>query len=372
MRVMKKFSTMCPHKLCPSCIGRKNILEPKLFLHLKKEMKETVPLIYGSLERWRYKAKLAVREEKGFKMGLFKKRTHDIVEIPKCISHHPSIYEIIKTIQKIPISPYCEETGKGILRYVQFFVSRETKKVQLSLVVNQEKENSFLKNWISHLKKKSLIHSIWLNFHTEKSNTIFSDHWKCMHGSPFIKQRLGGQNYAFHPASFSQAHLVLFEKVLYEIEKEIPPQAKVIDYYAGMGILGIHLSKKCEKVQLVEKNPYAFRSFQKTYNSLSKQQKQKLEYVQEDVSSLKQKEDIWDHVILDPPKKGVNLDLLHQIVTNKKIKKIIYLSCNVLSFIKDNEFLQKNGFVLTKIKAYLFFPGSDQIEVFAVFERKSG
>jgi len=99
-----------------------------------------VPLLSENKTSWRTRAKLAIRRgSRGLPaLGLFRRKSHDLVEIPSCVAHHPSINRAAALIQRemahLLIEPYDEVRQTGSLRYAQFFVCRESNLVQLSLV----------------------------------------------------------------------------------------------------------------------------------------------------------------------------------------------------------------------------------------------
>lgn len=101
-----------------------------------------LPFIQGDPNRWRVRAKLAIRFDGKIHIGLFKKGTHNVLSIPNCQVHHPSINEltsrIAKALSKEGLSIYNETTFLGDLRYMQSVVQRETRKVQLSIVLNKD------------------------------------------------------------------------------------------------------------------------------------------------------------------------------------------------------------------------------------------
>src|SRR5690606_12685619 len=138
-------------------------------------------------ERRRMKAKLAVRSSKtGLKIGLFKKHTHEVLSIPNCLVHHPAINEVVALIRQEVraqgILPYEENSGSGLLRYLQLFVDRNTRKVQLTLIVNAKKTTTQLKVFCQELLKSDLWHSLWLNFHPAKSNRVLGEVWQHIAG----------------------------------------------------------------------------------------------------------------------------------------------------------------------------------------------
>jgi len=95
-------------------------------------------------EGWRTVCKLAVRRDPSNHdqviIGLFQPQSHEIVSVPDCRAHHPSINAAVKCLtticNKVGVVPYDEKTGAGYLRYVALTVERGSGKIQLTLVWN--------------------------------------------------------------------------------------------------------------------------------------------------------------------------------------------------------------------------------------------
>jgi 23S rRNA (uracil-5-)-methyltransferase RumA len=355
-----------------------NVFRPPVWKEVLLFFKRIDPALYLNLhtngfEETRLKAKLAIRENEGLKIGLFKKNSHDVLEILNCPAHHSSINEALERLKKslsdFHISAYLEKTGQGLLRYAQLAVDKISKKIALVLVLNKNDEQSLklIKELIASLKK-DLWHSIWVNFQTKNSNTIFGEEWLKIWGEDFLWQKLNAVNIAFHPGSFSQANLDLFEKLILEIIKEGKGAKKILELYAGNGAIGLNLADKDKQVTLVEQNPLAKISFEET---LKKNSFPNVAYLNEDVNKVKDLIHENDLIIVDPPRKGIDKEILNEL-ENKKEGRLFYISCCFESLQKDILKLLEKGWKIKKAEGYLFFPGTDHIEIFSVLEKKSG
>lgn len=304
------------------------------------------------------RAKLAVRgTSKEPFIGLFRERTHEVVEIPDCRAHHPSINQAVLLIREAMIqqgiAPYDEVRKSGQLRYVQLFVCRKTHRVQLTLVANKRKS---LESLAAHLAKMPLWHSIWINIQSEETNRILGQEWLHFSGEPFLWQPMGRANLAFHPGAFAQAHLSLFDQLLYCIETWVPLNARLLEIYAGAGGIALHLASRLQSAILVEENPYASLSFQKSVQTTS------IRYIQKQaIAALSHLEEV-DLILVDPPRKGIDPILLDAL---KKTggKQLIYISCWFESFQRDAEALLEAGWSLIDAAGFWLFPGTNQVEL---------
>ncbi len=66
--------------------------------------------------------------------------------------------ELIPLIRSHHLTPYDELTHSGKLRYLQFFVDRKSRRVQLTLVVNATSSDAMLKSLVKQLYAKGSFH----------------------------------------------------------------------------------------------------------------------------------------------------------------------------------------------------------------------
>lgn len=343
----------CPHfSECSGC-EIDDYLHPSVWreaLQFFHEKNIRAELITDGFIKTRSRAKLAVR--KGPKIGLFKSRSHEVLPIPHCLVHHASINEARDILEREmilqKIEPYQENPISGSLRYAQFFVHRETGKVQLTLVSFKE-----IEAFAESLKKYDLFHSIWMNLQKEPTNRIFGDVWKLISGEPFLWQRINGRAFPFHPGAFSQAHLPLFEKMIQKIESWTEEGDRMIELYAGIGVIGLSLEKKATSLTLVENNPYAHLSFQQMKTSANYQC----------IDAAKADLNGYDLTIVDPPRKGLDPEIIPKINSSR----LIYVSCNFSSFKRDADLLISLGWKIKEANGYLLFPGTNHVEIVALF-----
>lgn len=400
----------------------------------------------GRLWEWRCRAKLAVRgTPENPLIGLYEEGTHNVVDIPLCRAHHPSINTAVDLLKRgiltLDVLPYNEDTGTGELRYVQMAVTTndtslpsadryQNGKVQVSLVWNSRNENSHSSEKLNALStflwknggpssKVHLIHSIWVNFQTSTTNIIFGNRWRHLLGERDFWEHIGGVDISLDPSSFGQANTQAFNLLLRKLQKSVPFGSAVVDLYAGSGVIGLSVAatRKCRSVKCVEINKESKLSFEKSISRLPKTIDSSISWHNTDASIEPLH---WlegsDVIVVDPPRKGLHpslVDALQKIpVLDKKAYKmpgsssvtvkdekrpwilrareasvhmdsktdrersqswpqtLIYISCGWKSFKEDcRTLLSTKTWRLEKAHAFNFFPGTESIEVLAVFKR---
>jgi len=165
--------------------------------------------------------------------------------------------------------------------------------------------------------------------------------------------------------SFFQVHIPIFTKALLDITKHIEVGTEVIDFYSGVGSIGLPLAKNQTQVILVDSNEEA------------------IEYAKENIKlnnftnceaycipAEKMTEIITKNktIILDPPRAG-----LHNNVTKKLLEaeppKIVYLSCNLSTQARDVKILSEK-YKITFSRLYNFFPRTPHVEGLVVLEKR--
>lgn len=158
--------------------------------------------------------------------------------------------------------------------------------------------------------------------------------------------------------SFFQVNIPVFEKALSDIELAVG-SAPVIDMYSGVGTIGLSLPSA---TLLVESDAANIEWTHKNASSADVKvthlpSEKALDYI-----------DSHHTIIIDPPRAGLHNDLIDRI-REVKPPKIIYLSCNPSTQMRDVARLQNNYDVDTII-GYNFFPRTPHIEALAVLLRK--
>ncbi|MBS0604787.1 MAG: class I SAM-dependent RNA methyltransferase [Verrucomicrobia bacterium] len=382
---MTEFSTVlkCEYfPLCSGCQRQGDISSPPVWEDVKSFFQRTAPdlslaLIVKEVTGWRTRSKLAVRGSSAHpEIGLFKQGSHQVVSIPTCPLHHPSINVICAKVKKIlierRIDPYDEERGTGILRYLQFVVERKTRRVQLGLIVNRQAKDSVLDGFVKQLYSEGGLHSVWLNFQPDRTNRIFGEQWEFCEGEPYLWERLGIADCAFHPACFGQAHLSLFEDVLRRIREWILPNASIIELYAGIGVIGLNLAPESKEIVCVEINPFASECFELSRLKLQVEQQKKISMQISSSEDAVRLISGRQAIIVDPPRKGLDPKVLEGLFKADLGAQLVYLSCGPISFQRDAEKLIAHGWKIEKAEGYLFFPGSDHVEILCCFKKVSG
>ncbi|MFH1946941.1 MAG: methyltransferase [Candidatus Magasanikbacteria bacterium] len=186
-------------------------------------------------------------------------------------------------------------------------------------------------------------------------------------GSPSLENRGGDYStkLKFGLLSFFQVHIPIFTKALIDITKHIEPNTEIIDFYSGVGSIGLPLAKNQTKVTLVDNNEEAI-LYAKENIKLNK-----LDNCEAHCIPAEKMTDIITKdktIVLDPPRAGLHGDVTKKLLEVEPLK-IIYLSCNLSTQARDVKILGEK-YKITFSRLYNFFPRTPHVEGLVVLERK--
>jgi tRNA/tmRNA/rRNA uracil-C5-methylase (TrmA/RlmC/RlmD family) len=382
---MDKSPYICQHfELCSGCSFNLDASSPPIWENVlaffQSQELSSIRLYTGPNLHWRCRAKVAVRgTSQNPLIGLFKAGSHDVVPIPFCQIHHPVINMALERIQALikaeDLSPYNESSGQGELRYLQFVVQRATGKLQATFVLNfKDMSDEKAKRWQTLLTAMAhaddFWHSIWINLNPQLTNTILGPNWHLCYGQELLWEQFGDISVCYQPASFAQANLDLFEKMLQRLPKIIPAQVKLAEFYAGVGVMGLFLASHCAWVRCAEVNPNAKFCFTRSRKKLPSEIASRVSFHTGDANGLLSILSGADTALVDPPRKGLEAPLLKAFNSpHSSLKQLVYISCGWESFKRDCQALIDGGWRLAHAEGYWFFPGSDHIEILASFKK---
>ena len=309
-------------------------------------------------------------------IGVFANRTHEVIPIEKCYIQNPKSEEIAKFIlnfiKEHNISIYNESTRQGLFRHIVIKIGIKTNEIMCILVINGKtipKEKELIEEI---LKKFSNVKTIVKNINTKNTNVILGQENINIYGNGYIQDILGEYTFKISPLSFYQVNPIQAEK-LYELGVKMAQITKndiVFDLYCGIGTISIFMAKYAKKVYGVEIVEEAVKDAKENakINNVTNTEfyAGDVEKVLDDL--INQKGIIPDIVMFDPPRKGLDKTSISNILKIKP-KKVVYISCNPATLIRDLADFEEYYDVNTIIPVDMF-PYTSHVECVALMGRK--
>lgn len=163
--------------------------------------------------------------------------------------------------------------------------------------------------------------------------------------------------------SFFQINPPLFDRVLEDVAAHLDPSQKLVDFYAGVGAIGLSLHGKYKECVLIEENQEAIGYADRNIGLNGYKNCQAKFSKSEELLGAIDKESV---LIFDPPRAGLHPKIVEKILTENP-PKIIYLSCNLSTHARDLELLSSR-YQIRELKLYNFFPRTPHIEALSVLD----
>ena len=387
----------------PIQLKRKQAQVEELLAPLASINNVTIEPIRGMDEplAYRHKAATPFAPGKGrtVRSGFYASGTHKIIASKECLVEDGRARAILNDVAYLAgqfnIHAYQEDRGKGALRHGVVRCGYATDDVMLVLVVNGQRlphEQEF----IAALRKTHPeLTSIFLNVNQKRTNAILGRETRLLWGSTSMSDKLLDCTFEIGPTSFYQTNPQQTE-VLYQLaidgalagselagtEQASATQTsaaqtsklRVLDAYCGTGTIGLCLAHAAEAqginllltgVDQVENNIQMARRN-------ARNNKLDAEFICDDATrymqALAKDGQNFDVIILDPPRAGSTPAFL-KATAQLAQKKIVYVSCNVVTQARDLKVLLDSGFAIERVTPVDMFPHTKHVECVVALSR---
>lgn len=378
-------------KRCGGCSSQH--IEYNMQLLLKNKMVENVlkkqKVNYKRVENvigmgmpyyYRNKVQYPVRVDKSNNtvMGFYSKRSHDIVKNNCCFIQNRVIDMLSKSIFDLLLTEgftgYNEEKSTGDIRHILVRRGYHTGDIMIVIIVNNStllKDNRFCKIVKKLLEVNNNIKGIFLNLNESNTNEILGNKTIKIYGDDYITETIGDYKYYISPKSFFQVNTIQAE-ILYTTLKDnlnLKGDEVLFDLYSGVGSIGIFLSDKVKEIYGIEIEEQAVKmaNLNIKLNNIKN-----AEYiagsVEDKIKEFKERNIKPDVIVVDPPRKGLDLKSIEYII-NFKPKKIGYVSCNPATLARDLKLLERE-YDIGSIIPVDMFPNTSHVECVSVLKLK--
>ena len=270
------------------------------------------------------------------KLGFFKKRTNDLIEIDNCLLVDNRINELIKKIKEF-----------DLINIEQIIIRVSRNEIMIIIKCIGKIDDRFIELNVDSivLNKKGI--------------------YKTIKGPGYIIEELGDYKFIVQPDSFfqvnSKAAKLLYDKVLEFAD--LKGNEKVLDLYCGTGTIGSYISKYVDSVVGVEVNKYAVEDAikNKKLNHI-----RNIDFICSDANSI----DLsgFDLVIVDPPRSGLDNKTINYLL-NINPKKIVYVSCDPVTLARDLKILM-DKYTIRDVSLVNMFPRTEHVETVVKLGKK--
>lgn len=376
---------------CGGCAARhtnyENTLDIKLnnvINTLKKQNVDTSKIVgicgMGNPYYYRNKVQYPVRQINGKTvMGMFEMSTHKVVQNEDCLIQDKMTHDVAKKlfdlIQKNKLIGYNEETGDGEIRNIMVRRGTNTGEIMCVIVVNSAglvqdaRVITVMKDIVSQFKD---VKSVIVNINDKKTNVILSNVNVCIYGMDYITDYIGDYKFKITADSFFQVNTLQAE-VLYNTLKERMELAKnktMLELYSGVGSIGVFLADSVKDIYSVEIIESATKAAKENarINDVKNIINVNGDATKETLNLVKQGK-YFDYIVVDPPRKGLDLEGI-ELILKLKPNKIGYVSCNPATLARDLNLLCMYDYEVKTIDLVDMFPWTSHVECCVLLEIK--
>ena len=306
-----------------------------------------------------------------FGLGLHIPKFYEkVLDIDECFLH-PEINNAILNFTRDffksrNTSIYSTKTHNGYLRNLVIKNAFHTDDLMVNLVTSYQDDDLVKTYCAEMLKSIPQITTVINNISKKKASVAIGDYENVIYGPGFNYDKIGKYKFRISANSFFQTNTLQAEK-LYKAAlefAELNGNEIVYDLYSGAGTIASFISAHCKEV-------YGFESEKSAVNDANDNiQMNSINNVKCFVT------DLYDSflpfiksenlpkpnvVILDPPRSGMHKNTVNDIVQLSP-EKIIYVSCNPTTQVRDIKLMVEAGYKLIKIRPVDMFPHTFHIE----------
>ena len=322
---------------------------------------------------WHYRNKVhwaVSKQGDAWEIGLFEPRSHRIADAESCAIQSETNNRVLAAMRQLlpafDFQPYDEQTGRGWLRSIFVKAGHRSGEVMLGLVT---KTASFPEAERFVAEARALLPeltTIVQNLHPDPGNKLLGRETVALYGPGVIHEHVGPLTFTISATSFFQVNSATIDTLYDQVAKAADAERgpRVIDAYSGTGSIALYLAARgarevigLEIVEAATKDAEA----NARANGLEGKSRFIAGPVERELPKLAGSGIEADVVVLDPPRKGCEPEVL-ETVAKIKAPKLVYVSCNPTTLARDLKRLGELGYKTEKVQPVDMFPQTAHVE----------
>lgn len=304
----------------------------KKFLKYNKDVND---IVFSKNFNYRNKVVLHVKDNK---LGFYKNKTNELIELDRCLLLNPVINDLISYLKN-----YIELKN---IEKITIKVGNKTNEVMLII----DGSIAYYQNLLE------IVDVLIINE-------------KVMTTKDYITSYIGNKKYIIKRNSFFQVNYDISTRMYNKVKDVIVKEKSknVLDLYCGTGTIGIYISDVVSKITGIEVVSDAIEAanINKKINNV-----ENIEFI---LGKVEDKLDFIsnnniDTIIVDPPRSGLHKKVI-PILERISPKTIIYVSCDPITMARDIKLLS-NNYELVEVTPYDMFPNTYHVETVCVLKKK--
>jgi 23S rRNA (uracil1939-C5)-methyltransferase len=317
---------------------------------------------------YRNKVGLVTRfHDSEMQLGFYAARTHRVVGIERCPVLLPRLDAAVQALVGLAKeAPQPFSAAKHIVARASATGS------ELVVSFNGDKPNKALGAIAEEVRRRiPALTGLVSSWEPDSENAQFGKRSATLWGAPALHETVAGAHLRFGIASFFQINAAILELIAQRLLAELGGARRVVDVYCGVGtfavILGMHgvASTGVEWFKPAADECAANAAANGVVNAAFEHAS-----ALEAVSGERGRTLLTgaDAVILDPPRKGCEPQVLAAIAQHR-VGRVVYVSCNPATLARDAKALVEAGYRIDRVTPYDMFPQTGHVEIVTTFSK---
>ncbi|MFQ6609262.1 MAG: 23S rRNA (uracil(1939)-C(5))-methyltransferase RlmD [Fidelibacterota bacterium] len=300
-----------------------------------------------------------------------------ILNIDECRLQHPVCNDILQyvklRVRELGLAPYDIVNHIGFMRYLVLRTGSKTGEIMVNLVTASESPVKLQPLVDELIQRFPSIVSIVNNITSRKSGVSVGEKETILFGRDYLTDNIGELQFHISANSFFQTN-TRQAATLYEIVRHhcgLTGKETVYDLFCGAGSISLFVASSAKEVLGFELVPSAIRDARQNaeLNGIENVRffEGNLMDMFRDSPELSQLP-LPDVLIIDPPRAGLHPHTVKDILTQSP-RRIVYVSCNPSTQVRDVRLLCDEGYTLDKIIPVDMFPHTPHIETVAILTK---
>lgn len=332
----------------------------------------------GMEHPWRYRNKAAFPaggEPGSPVIGCYAARSHDIVDAKDgCLLQSAQSDSLVRAVREwmttFKIPSYSEQDGRGLVRHI---VTREASDGSAMLLLVTAAEPLPHAGELIALARREVkaLRSVILSVNARRTNVILGDTFRTLWGEDAIEDTIAGFSMRVSPRSFFQVNRAQAERLyLAAIDfANLTGRERVWDVYCGCGSITLPLARHAAHVTGIEIVEDAVEDARENARQNGAMNVSFIAGAAEKVlPELVEREGAPDVVVVDPPRKGMELPAL-EAITKARPERIVYVSCNPATLARDARMIAERGYRAERTQPVDMFGWTGHVECVALLSR---
>ena len=309
------------------------------------------------------------------KVGFYRARTHDVVDIEHCLIQKPQADAAAAALRDymrdFAVPSYDEKTGRGLLRHLYVRTNRRGESLVCVLANGERLPHE--EELVGRLRRAVPdCVGVVLGVNTRRGNTILGERYRTLWGADTLEDELCGLTFRLSVPSFYQVNRDQAE-VLYRKAVEyagLTGGELVVDLYCGAGTITQVMAGGAGRVIGAEIIPEAIEDARE---NARRNGIENVEFFCGDAAQLAA--DFAgrglrpDVICVDPPRKGLAPEVI-AAAAQMAPQRVVYVSCDPGTLGRDVKRFAEYGYRVQRAAACDLFPGTRHVETVVLLSHK--